>query len=72
MKPEMTSLVLASTFTGLLWMPYVLNRMVVRGIASTVVTHVMPVIELHRLSDGELALLIVRCAHVDHRRPTSD
>ena len=36
MKPEMTSLVLASTFTGLLWMPYVLNRMVVRGIASTV------------------------------------
>ena len=36
MKPEMTSLALASTFTGLLWMPYVLNRMAVRGIASTV------------------------------------
>lgn len=36
MKSEMTSLVLASTFTGMLWMPYVLNRMVVRGIASTV------------------------------------
>lgn len=36
MKPEMTSLVLVSTFTGLLWMPYVLNRMLVRGISSTV------------------------------------
>jgi uncharacterized membrane protein YecN with MAPEG domain len=36
MKPEMTSLVLASTFTGLLWMPYMLNRIAVRGIASTV------------------------------------
>jgi len=36
MKPEMTSLVLISTFTGLLWVPYVLNRMVVRGISSTV------------------------------------
>ena len=36
MKPEMTSLALASTFTGMLWIPYVLNRMAVRGIASTV------------------------------------
>jgi uncharacterized membrane protein YecN with MAPEG domain len=36
MKPEMTSLVLTSTFTGLLWMPYMLNRIAVRGIASTV------------------------------------
>ena len=36
MNPEITSLVLASTFTGLLWVPYMLNRIVVRGIASTV------------------------------------
>jgi uncharacterized MAPEG superfamily protein len=36
MKPEMTSLIQVSAFTGLLWMPYVLNRMKVRGIASTV------------------------------------
>jgi len=36
MKPEITSLVLVSTFTGLMWIPYVLNRMAVRGIASTV------------------------------------
>jgi uncharacterized membrane protein YecN with MAPEG domain len=36
MKPEIASLVQISTFTGLLWIPYVLNRMVVRGIASTV------------------------------------
>jgi uncharacterized MAPEG superfamily protein len=36
MKSEMTSLVLASTFTGTLWLPYVLNRIAVRGIASTV------------------------------------
>ena len=36
MKSEMTSLVLATTLTGLLWMPYVLNRIVVRGITSTV------------------------------------
>jgi uncharacterized MAPEG superfamily protein len=36
MKPEMTSLILASTFTGLLWAPYMLNRIAVRGIASTV------------------------------------
>jgi uncharacterized MAPEG superfamily protein len=36
MKPEMTSLVLVSTFTGLLWVPYMLNRIAVRGIVSTV------------------------------------
>jgi uncharacterized MAPEG superfamily protein len=36
MRPEMTSLVLASTFTGALWLPYVLNRIAVRGIAATV------------------------------------
>lgn len=36
MKPEMMSLVLISAFTGLLWIPYVLNRMVVRGLISTV------------------------------------
>jgi uncharacterized MAPEG superfamily protein len=36
MKSEMSSLVSVSTFTGLLWVPYVLNRMAVRGIASTV------------------------------------
>jgi len=36
MKPEMTWLILASTFTGLLWVPYMLNRIAVRGIASTV------------------------------------
>jgi uncharacterized MAPEG superfamily protein len=36
MNSELTSLVLVSTFTGLLWVPYVLNRIAVRGIASTV------------------------------------
>jgi hypothetical protein len=36
MKTEITSLVLTSTFTGLLWVPYMLNRMAVRGIPSTV------------------------------------
>ena len=36
MKPEMTSLVLAGAFTGLLWVPYMLNRIAVRGIAATV------------------------------------
>jgi MAPEG family protein len=36
MKPEMSSLVLISTFTGLLWIPYVLNRIAVRGVVSTV------------------------------------
>ena len=33
---ELTSLVEVSAFTGLLWMPYVLNRMMVRGIPATV------------------------------------
>jgi len=36
MKPEMTSLVLISTFTALLWVPYMLNRIAVRGITDTV------------------------------------
>jgi uncharacterized MAPEG superfamily protein len=36
MNTELASLVQVSTFTGLLWMPYVLNRMVVRGIPATV------------------------------------
>jgi len=35
-KPEMTSLVLVSTFTALLWVPSMLNRIVVRGITGTV------------------------------------
>lgn len=36
MSTELTSLVEVSTFTALLWVPYVLNRMVVRGIPATV------------------------------------
>lgn len=36
MKPELTSLVLISTFTALMWVPYVLNRAVVSGIHATV------------------------------------
>ena len=36
MRTEIASLVWVSTFTGVLWIPYVLNRMVVRGIVSTV------------------------------------
>lgn len=36
MNTELASLVQVSTFTGLLWMPYVLNRMIVRGIPATV------------------------------------
>ena len=36
MSTELTSLVEVSAFTALLWMPYVLNRMVVRGIPATV------------------------------------
>jgi len=36
MKSEMTSLALISAFTALLWMPYLLNRIAVRGIAATV------------------------------------
>jgi hypothetical protein len=36
MKSEMMSLALVSALTGLLWIPYVLNRMIVRGLVSTV------------------------------------
>src|SRR5690242_13068783 len=36
MKAEMTSLVLISTFTALLWVRYMLNRIAVRGIVDTV------------------------------------
>lgn len=36
MNPELTSLVWVSTFTALLWIPYVLNRMMVVGIGGTV------------------------------------
>lgn len=36
MRSEIASLVWVSTFTAVLWIPYVLNRIVVRGIASTV------------------------------------
>jgi uncharacterized MAPEG superfamily protein len=32
----MTSLILVSTFTALLWAPYMVNRIAVRGIAATV------------------------------------
>lgn len=36
MKTEIASLVWVSAFTGVLWVPYVLNRILVRGIVSTV------------------------------------
>ena len=36
MKPELSSLAWVSTFTAMLWIPYVLNRMAVRGINATV------------------------------------
>jgi uncharacterized MAPEG superfamily protein len=36
MKTEFASLVWISTFTALLWVPYVLNRMAVAGIGATV------------------------------------
>jgi len=36
MNPELASLVWVSTFTALLWIPYVLNRMMVVGIGGTV------------------------------------
>ena len=36
MKTELASLAWVSAFTALLWIPYVLNRMVVRGISATV------------------------------------
>jgi uncharacterized MAPEG superfamily protein len=36
MKTELLYLVLVASFTGLLWVPYVLDRFVVRGIPDTV------------------------------------
>ena len=36
MKTEIASLVWVSTFTGLLWAPYVLNRILVGGLSATV------------------------------------
>lgn len=36
MKTELASLVWVSTFTAMLWIPYVLNRIVVGGISATV------------------------------------
>jgi uncharacterized MAPEG superfamily protein len=36
MNTELASLVRVSTFTALLWIPYVVNRMMVRGIPATV------------------------------------
>ena len=36
MKAELASLTWVSTFTAMLWIPYVLNRMMVRGIGATV------------------------------------
>ena len=36
MKTEITRLVQVTALTGTLWMPYVLNRVVVRGIGGTV------------------------------------
>ena len=36
MKSELVSLVLVSTFTALLWVPYVVNRMLVAGSGATV------------------------------------
>ena len=36
MKPELTYLVWVTVLTALLWAPYVLDRMMVRGIADTV------------------------------------
>jgi len=36
MKPELTYLTLITALTGLLWIPYVLDRFATRGIADTV------------------------------------
>lgn len=36
MKTELWYLVLVTAFTGLLWIPYILDRMLVRGLADTV------------------------------------
>jgi len=35
MKTELIYLVYVTAFTGLLWVPYILNRLVVRGISET-------------------------------------
>ncbi len=36
MKPELTYLALAAAFTGLLWLPYVLNRVLAGGLMDAV------------------------------------
>ena len=36
MKPELTYLVWVTILTGLMWLPYVLDRMAVRGLPDTV------------------------------------
>jgi uncharacterized MAPEG superfamily protein len=36
MKPELLYLVLVAAFTGLLWVPYILDRIAVRGISDAV------------------------------------
>jgi len=36
MKPELTYLVWVTILTGLLWLPYVLDRLMVRGLPDTV------------------------------------
>ena len=36
MKPELTYLVLVAALTGLMWIPYVLDRIAIWGIAETV------------------------------------
>jgi len=36
MQPELLYLTLAAAFTGLLWVPYILDRLAVRGIADAV------------------------------------
>lgn len=35
MKPELTALTWVTVFTGVLWMPYVIDRMLVRGLWDT-------------------------------------
>lgn len=36
MTPELLYLALVATLTGLIWIPYILDRMLVRGVADTV------------------------------------
>lgn len=36
MKPELFYLILVTAFTGLLWLPYILDRLAVRGISDAV------------------------------------